>query len=161
VSSRILRPVPSAGSTWATRITVCLTIETVGLAAVAGAWYGTSAHPGTIPQGALIAVCAICLGVQAATVRALAPTGISTTYLTSTLTALMTQFVSGAVATGVGLRVGLLGALLAGAALEAFLLHVAPPLAPILGLVLVVAVTATGASLLRTRPAATAAGEGS
>ncbi|HEX4215320.1 MAG TPA: DUF1275 family protein [Candidatus Dormibacteraeota bacterium] len=146
LASRVVGAGPAPASGWSRRAGACLAVEAVGLAAVAAGWCLSGGHPRMLLEYVLVAVCAISLGTQAVAVRALAGTGISTTYLTSTLTALVTGVVSGTMAGGVRLRVALLVALTAGAALEALLLRVAPPVGPLLPLLMIVAALLAGAA---------------
>ncbi|HJP76077.1 MAG TPA: YoaK family protein [Pseudonocardiaceae bacterium] len=98
----------------------------------------------------LIGLCAVAMGAQSATVRAVPGTGLSTTYLTGTLTALVASFATGRRdAVGRAAGVGVLVALLAGASAEAALLRVLPSIGPVLPLVVSLAVAAGMARLRR------------
>lgn len=90
----------------------------------------------------LIGLCAVAMGAQSATVRAVPGTGLSTTYLTGTLTALVSSFATGR-RDGVGRAagIGLLVTLLIGASAEAALLHLVPRAGPALPLLATVLVT--------------------
>ncbi len=97
---------------------------------------------------ALIGLCAVAMGLQSATVRAVPGTGLSTTYLTGTLTALVSSFATGRRdSVGRAAGVGLLVTLLVGAGAEAALLHTVPKVGPALPLVATVLV-AIGATRL-------------
>lgn len=98
----------------------------------------------------LIGLCAVAMGAQSATVRAVPGTGLSTTYLTGTLTALVASFATGRrEAIGRAAGVGVLVALVAGAIAEGAMLRVLPSVGPVLPLVVSLAVAAGTAGLKR------------
>lgn len=89
----------------------------------------------------LLGLCAVAMGAQSATVRAVPGTSLSTTYLTGTLTALMASFATGQRGSvGRAAGIGVLVTLVVGAVAEAALLRVWPAAGPALPLVVSLAV---------------------
>jgi uncharacterized membrane protein YoaK (UPF0700 family) len=88
----------------------------------------------------LIGLSGVAMGIQAATVRALAP-GMSTTYITGTLTGLLSELSAlGSVSGYRRRRAAIVVALALGAVAGALALNLAPALAPSIPLVAVGAV---------------------
>jgi uncharacterized membrane protein YoaK (UPF0700 family) len=98
----------------------------------------------------LIGLCAVAMGAQSATVRAVPGTGLSTTYLTGTLTALVASIATGRrTEVGRAAGVGVLATLVIGAIAEAALLRVLPQAGPALPLLVSLAVAVGAATALR------------
>ncbi|ADI04035.1 hypothetical protein SBI_00914 [Streptomyces bingchenggensis BCW-1] len=115
-----------------------LGVEVLALGVLWALWAAADGHlDGGWRQG-LLALAAVAMGGQSALVRAVAPSGVSTTYFTGMLTSLLADLV----ATGRvrGSSVALLSALVAGAVGGGLLLTLAPWAAPGLPTGLVAAV---------------------
>jgi uncharacterized membrane protein YoaK (UPF0700 family) len=134
-TARFLLDRVPAETVWTAALTRMLLAEAGVQAAVSVLWLAAPIRP------LLIGLCAVAMGAQSATVRAVPGTGLSTTYLTGTLTALVASFVTGRRdAVGRAAGVGVLVALLAGAVAEGALLRVLPSVGPVLPLAVSLAV---------------------
>jgi uncharacterized membrane protein YoaK (UPF0700 family) len=144
-AARFLRDRVPADAIWTTALTRMLVAEAGVQAAVLALWV-------LVPiRLLLIGLCAVAMGAQSATVRAVPGTSLSTTYLTGTLTALVASFATGRRdAVGRAAGIGVLVTLMVGAIAEAALLRVASPVGPALPLVVSAAV-AIGTARLRHR----------
>jgi uncharacterized membrane protein YoaK (UPF0700 family) len=109
--------------------------ELILLAGLTVGWEATGARPGGWAQYCLLAVTAAAMGMQAAAVKEMGLTDVSTTFLTGTLTALVSSLVSPGQDTPHGLRrFGVLIGLAAGASLCGLLVATAPDSVPVLPL---------------------------
>jgi uncharacterized membrane protein YoaK (UPF0700 family) len=133
---------------WSARVPDAFATVPLVQAAVLAGWLGSSARPGPVTQGALLALSALAMGVQSAGVNTLPIAGAATTYLTGTLTTLTTELATSGLPSTMRLRFTVLAAALAGAGLDAILLTWARPAAPALPL----AATLTVALLVRRAP---------
>jgi uncharacterized membrane protein YoaK (UPF0700 family) len=125
LSARIVRGErPARRTRWA------LGVEVLALGGLWAGWATTGGHPGGGARLWLLAVAALAMGGQSGLVRAVGPSGMSTTYLTGTLTGLLVD-----VARDGRMRwfsLALLAALVVGAALGGLLVTHAAPAAPAL-----------------------------
>ena len=125
---------------WSTKLTRGLAVEWALLAAFLVGWLLSNAKPDGAGAAILIGLSGVAMGIQAATVRALAP-GISTTYITGTLTGLLSELSAlGSVSGDWRRRAAIVGALALGAVAGALALGTVPLLAPAIPLVAVGAV---------------------
>ena len=109
--------------------------ELVLLAGLTAGWEITDARPAGWAQFCLLAVTAAAMGMQAAAVKEMGLTDVSTTFLTGTLTALVSSLVSPGQDTPHGLRrFGVLIGLAAGAGLCGLLVATAADVVPVLPL---------------------------
>ncbi len=81
------------GSAWPPRATVALALEIPLLAAFSAWWILAAGQPPATQRPGLLALAAVAMGVQSATVRALPISDVSSTYLTGTLTATLSRLV--------------------------------------------------------------------
>lgn len=115
-----------------------LTGEMLLLCGVLVGWLAADGTPSAPVRTVLLGAAALAMGCQSATVRATAPPGVSTTYMTGLLTAVLADVLArrrpdwG--------RVALLAAIPAGAALGALAVGTARTAAPLLPVVLLAAV---------------------
>ncbi|MGY0064585.1 YoaK family protein [Streptomyces sp. LZ34] len=115
-----------------------LGVELLALGVLWALWAAADGHPDAGWRQGLLALAALAMGGQSALVRAVAPSGISTTYFTGMLTGLLADLaITGRVR---GSSAALLAALVAGAVGGGFLLTLAPRAAPALPTGLVAAV---------------------
>jgi uncharacterized membrane protein YoaK (UPF0700 family) len=129
---------------WPRPVTVILFLELVAWIGLTIGWEMTGAHPGGATQFALLADATAAMGLQAAAMRRL-DAGVSTTYLTGTLTAAIASVVTGGVrGRQNGLNIGVLLAHVAGAATGGLLILSFAGALPILPLVALTGVIATG-----------------
>lgn len=135
-------------SRWTVRVTAVIAAETVLQAGFLAGWLRSGGEPSGALLFVLIALSGVAMGLQSAGVRALAASGITTTYITGTITALLTEL-----ATLSGSRIGwarraaVVSALAVGAGVMLVLLRTARLVAPALPLALTTLVVVT-ASLL-------------
>jgi uncharacterized membrane protein YoaK (UPF0700 family) len=109
--------------------------ELILLAGLTAGWEITDARPAGWAQFSLLAVAAAAMGMQAAAVKEMGLTDVSTTFLTGTLTALVSSLVSPGQDTPHGLRrFGVLIGLAAGAGLCGLLVATAADVVPVLPL---------------------------
>jgi uncharacterized membrane protein YoaK (UPF0700 family) len=131
---------------WHPRVTVCIAIELLLLAALAAWWILVG---GRLPRGvteALIALSSVAMGVQTAAVRRLAVPGVTTTYVTGTLTGVLAQLAEAATSRrGWGLPVVVLASLVAGAAAGAVATVLWRGAAPVVPAAVLAAVTLAAA----------------
>ncbi|MDX3229302.1 YoaK family protein [Streptomyces sp. ME19-01-6] len=115
-----------------------LGVEVLALGVLWALWVAAGGHPGGGWRQGLLALAAVAMGGQSALVRAVAPSGVSTTYFTGMLTGLLADLA----ATGRVRRSSsaLLAALVAGAVGGGLLLTLVPWAAPALPTGLVAAV---------------------
>ena len=109
-------------------------------------WVITQGQPGPVLELALTAVLGLAMGTQSAAVRTLAPSGMSTTFMTGTLVDLVRSVPSSTHEhIGKARSLAVVASLAGGAAGGAVLFYVARPLAPVVapGLVAVVLVVAS------------------
>ena len=140
-SARLLAGRVPAGTTWSSALTSMLLAEAAVQAVVVVWWLVAPVRL------LLIGLCAVAMGAQSATVRAVPGTDLSTTYLTGTLTALVASFATGRRGSvGRAAGIGVLVTLVVGAIAEAALLRVLPQAGPALPLLVSLAV-AVGARL--------------
>jgi uncharacterized membrane protein YoaK (UPF0700 family) len=143
-SARFLTGRVPSDAVWNAALTRMLLAEAAVQAAVLVLWV---LAPIRLP---LIGLCAVAMGAQSATVRAVPGTGLSTTYLTGTLIALVASFSTGRrEAVGRAAGIGVLVTLVVGAIAEAALLRVLPAIGPALPLVVSVAVALGATGLTR------------
>lgn len=122
---------------WSPKLTRALAVECAFQAAFLAGWLLTEANPGGAAAAVLIGFSGVAMGIQAATVRALAP-GTSTTYITGTVTGLLSELSAlGSVSGDSRRRVAIVAALALGAVAGAFALSTVPALAPAIPLVAV------------------------
>lgn len=122
---------------WSPKLTRALAVECAFQAAFLAGWLLTEANPGGAGAAVLIGFSGVAMGIQAATVRALAP-GTSTTYITGTVTGLLSELSAlGSVSGDSRRRVAIVAALALGAVAGAFALSTVPALAPAIPLVAV------------------------
>jgi uncharacterized membrane protein YoaK (UPF0700 family) len=125
---------------WSPRLTRGLAVEWALQAAFLVGWLLTDAKPDGAGAAILIGLSGVAMGIQAATVRALAP-GMSTTYITGTLTGLLSELSAlGSVSSDRRRRAAIVAALALGAVAGAFALATVPALAPAIPLAAVGAV---------------------
>ena len=129
------------------RVTACLAVELVVLAAFSAGWEVTGGRPAGASRMLLLAGAGVAMGMQSAAVRRLGQ--FSTTYLTSTLTGVLAGLVTAAKPGGLGRSLGVLAAIAAGAAAGAVTADRAPALLPLLLLTPVTAVIAASWALSR------------
>jgi uncharacterized membrane protein YoaK (UPF0700 family) len=116
---------------WPAAVTRALAIEATIFVLYAAGWWATGSRPlGGMALG-LLAISAVALGVQSATVQRFGVAGLSTTYLTGTLTTLVIRLATGHRFRDVSHHLLLLVGLIGGAALAGLLTYVAPALAPL------------------------------
>ncbi|HEX4224933.1 MAG TPA: YoaK family protein [Pseudonocardiaceae bacterium] len=134
-AARFLHDRVPADTVWTTALTRMLVAEAVVQAVVLALWVVAPIRL------LLIGLCAVAMGAQSATVRAVPGTGLSTTYLTGTLTALVASLATGRRGSvGRAAGIGVLVTLVLGAIAESALLRVLPVVAPALPLVVSIAV---------------------
>jgi uncharacterized membrane protein YoaK (UPF0700 family) len=127
-----------------------LAAELILLAGFAVGWEITGASPTGWAQFSLLAVLAAAMGVQAAAVREMGLTEVSTTFLTGTLTALVSSLVSPGQDTPHGLRrFGVLIGLAAGASLCGLLVATAAAGVPALPLAALITTIVLASAPLR------------
>jgi uncharacterized membrane protein YoaK (UPF0700 family) len=144
VSARLLTGRVPDGTTWNAALTRMLLAEAAVQAAVLALWLVTPIRL------LLIGLCAVAMGAQSATVRAVPGTGLSTTYLTGTLTSLVASFATGRRGSvGRAAGIGVLVTLVVGAIAEAALLRVLPQAGPALPLLVSLAVAVGTTRLAR------------
>lgn len=131
---------------WTPRVTAALAVEALLQAGFLVAWLVLDAEPPLAWLLGLIAMSGLGMGLQSAGVRALAASGVSTTYVTGTMTALLSEVVtlSGSPA-GWARRAAVVLALVAGAVVMSLLLVRMRTYAPILPLVVTTLVVLTAA----------------
>lgn len=112
--------------------------ESLLLCGVLVGWLTVDGSPPAPLRTVLLGAAALAMGCQSATIRAAAPAGISTTYMTGLLTTLLTDVL--AHRRPDWSRVALLAAIPAGAALGALLVGTARTAAPLLPVVLLAVV---------------------
>jgi len=138
---------------WPGRITGSLAAGLVVHAVVVATWLVTSGRPTSTLQVGMVALAALAMGVQSASVNALAIPGAATTYFTGTLTRL-TAGIAKAPAPPPATRTRQLGVLLAaltGAVLAGVLLVWAHPVAPILPVVMLIGAVVVSSAARRSR----------
>jgi uncharacterized membrane protein YoaK (UPF0700 family) len=123
------------------RIVAAMAAEAALLVAFTVGWELEAARPSGAAQLGLLAVAAIAMGSQSATVLALKLPGISTTYFTGMLTGILGDLAT-AGKPGIGYRVVLLLALIGGAIATGFAFADAPRLTPVVILVPMACATA-------------------
>ena len=134
---------------WSPKVTRALAVECAFQAAFLVGWLLSGANPGGAGAAMLIAFSGVAMGVQAATIRALAP-GMSTTYVTGPLTGLLSELSAlGSVSGDRRRRASIVVALAVGAAAGAFALSTVPALAPAIPLLVVGAVVIVAATRFR------------
>jgi uncharacterized membrane protein YoaK (UPF0700 family) len=127
------------------KVTRGVAVEWLLQAAFLGGWILTDANPDGAGAAVLIGLSGVAMGIQAATVRALAP-GMSTTYITGTLTGLLSELSAlGSVSGDRRRRAAIVGALALGAVAGAVALGTVPLLAPAIPLVAVGAIVVMAA----------------
>ncbi|MCZ7456607.1 YoaK family protein [Streptomyces sp. WMMC940] len=114
--------------------------ELLLLCGVLAGWLVTDGSPPAHLRTVLLGTAALAMGCQSAAVRAAAPPGVSTTYMTGLLTAVLTDVLARR-RTDWG-RAALLAAIPAGAALGTLVVGTARTAAPLLPVVLLAAVLA-------------------
>ncbi|MFG3305376.1 YoaK family protein [Streptomyces wuyuanensis] len=122
------------------RVRTLLVGELLLLCGVLVGWLTVDGSPPAPLRTVLLGAAALAMGCQSATIRAAAPPGISTTYMTGLLTSVLTDVL--AHRRPDWNRVALLAALPAGAALGALAVGTARTAAPLLPVVLLAAVLA-------------------
>ncbi|MFG2754983.1 YoaK family protein [Streptomyces wuyuanensis] len=125
------------------RVRTLLVGELLLLCGVLVGWLTVDGSPPAPLRTVLLGAAALAMGCQSATIRAAAPPGISTTYMTGLLTSVLTDVL--AHRRPDWNRVALLAALPAGAALGALAVGTARTAAPLLPVVLLAAVLALSA----------------
>jgi uncharacterized membrane protein YoaK (UPF0700 family) len=120
---------------WPPAVTRAVAIEASIFVLYAAWWWATDSRPGGGIALGLLAVSAVALGIQSATVQRFRVSGLCTTYLTGTLTTLVIRLATGHRFRDVQHHLLLLVGLVGGAALAALLLLRAPVLAPLMQLV--------------------------
>ena len=127
-------------SVWPAHVTRALAIELGLHVAFLAGWIATDARPDGLAAVSLIAVSGVAMGIQAATVRTLAPS-MSTTYVTGTLTALLSELSAlGALGPDSRRRITIVVALGLGAVCGALVLVLAQVVAPVLPVLVIGAV---------------------
>jgi uncharacterized membrane protein YoaK (UPF0700 family) len=143
-TARLLAGRVPSDAVWNAALTRMLLGEAAVQAVVLVLWLYAPIRP------LLIGLCAVAMGAQSATVRAVPGTGLSTTYLTGTLTALVASIATGRrTEVGRAAGVGVLATLVIGAIAEAALLRVLPQAGPALPLLVSLAVAVGAATALR------------
>jgi uncharacterized membrane protein YoaK (UPF0700 family) len=142
---------PTRGSAiWPGRVSVALTAGALAQAAFLVGWLVTSGRPTSGQGHVLIALSALAFGMQSAAVMSLDVKGIFTTAATATVIMLVSDEAGWSPATPERRRLAsVLVGLVAGAAAGAYLLLNARPYAPILPLVVTLAVITAASVLIR------------
>jgi uncharacterized membrane protein YoaK (UPF0700 family) len=131
---------------WPLRVRFALVAVLVLEAGFCITWVITEGQPGGMLELALTVVLGLAMGTQSAAVRTLAPSGMSTTFMTGTLVDLVHSVPSSTdERIGKARSLAVVASLAGGAAGAAVLFYVARPLAPVVapGLVAVVLVVAS------------------
>jgi uncharacterized membrane protein YoaK (UPF0700 family) len=136
-----------ADGLWPARVTVCLAVELVILAAFSAGWEVTGGRPAGASRMVLLAGAGVAMGMQSAAVRRLGQ--FSTTYLTSTLTGVLAGLVTAAKPDGLGRSLGVLAAIAAGAVAGTVTADSVPALLPLVLLTPLAAVIAASWVLTR------------
>jgi uncharacterized membrane protein YoaK (UPF0700 family) len=134
---------------WPARVTVALVIELVLFVVVNVVWMASDADLGATGQISLAAVAALALGIQSSAVIRLNVSGMSTTYLTGTLTHVARSLIVERNLRGNGRAALTLVALVGGGALGAWLAHLAPEVALLPPVAILLGVLALGRTRLK------------
>ncbi|MDB4884519.1 MAG: hypothetical protein JWL95_3285 [Gemmatimonadetes bacterium] len=150
-STRIVQPQEGAG-TWPSRVTLALGISLIAHAAFVGVWLASHGQPPTDTARVLLGAWALAMGMQSGAIRALHVEGVFTTAATATLIYLAGDLSEWPATAAERRRLaGVLVSLLVGATAGSLLLLHARIYAPVLPLVITVAVVAAGAIALPKR----------
>lgn len=145
VAGRATRRAPDATGAWPLEVRLALAAVFLLEVGFCVTWAVTEGQPRPELEPVLTAVLGLAMGTQSAAVRTLAPSGLSTTFVTGTLVDLVRSAPSSAEArAGKARSLSVLAGLVGGAAGGALLFHVARPLAPTVAPVLVGAVLIVG-----------------
>jgi uncharacterized membrane protein YoaK (UPF0700 family) len=140
---RLMRQTES-NALWPRAATRSLWIEIGVLIVLTAGWERSFPRPHGAIELSLIAISAVAMGLQTATVALLRVKGIATTYVTGTLTSIFVDLGAQSGFRSVAARIGVLLALLAGAAISSALVLWAPAAVPL------PAIAAIGAAAIAT-----------
>lgn len=149
VAVRIVKPTRGSG-TWPGRVSSALALAALAQAAFVAGWLATSGQPSGGEGDLLIALSALAFGMQSAAVMSLGVKGVFTTAATATVIMLMSDEAGWSESTSERRRLAsVLAGLVAGAATGAYLLLHVRAYAPILPLVVMVAVISAASVFIR------------
>ena len=132
VGARVAGLPAASDGVWPTAVSKVLRIQLFLTFLFAALWWATEPSRSSGSQLGLLAINALCLGLQSSAVQRFGVAGLSTTYLTGTLTSLVVRLATGGRVRDVGLSARLLAGLVAGALVGAWLARDAQPVVPIL-----------------------------
>jgi uncharacterized membrane protein YoaK (UPF0700 family) len=149
VAVRIVKPTKGSGI-WPQRVSIALGVAVLVQAAFLVGWLVTSGRPSVRAGDLLIVLSALAFGMQSGAVMSLNVKGVFTTAATATVIVLMSDEAGWSQSAAERRRLAtVVVGLVAGAAAAAFLLFHARVYAPILPLVVTVAVVATASVVLK------------
>jgi uncharacterized membrane protein YoaK (UPF0700 family) len=149
LGARIVAPTAVGGAVWPQRVTVALAAGAVAQAVFCIVWLAVDGRPSSGAGDALIAISAVAMGLQTASVFSLGLRAIFTTAATATWTALMGDLTSWSRTRGERHRLAaILVALIGGAVVGTLLLDHARAWAALFPLIMTVAVVAVAARRL-------------
>jgi uncharacterized membrane protein YoaK (UPF0700 family) len=135
-----------SGVVWSPRTTIALGVSLLAHLCFVGIWFANGGRPGASTVPILLAAWALAMGLQSAAVRKLNVAGIFTTAATATFIFLASDLANWRLTRDERRRMrGILISLFIGATAGAYLLFHAPIYAPVLPLVMTVAVVLTAA----------------
>lgn len=135
VGTRIAGSPREGDPVWPRAVTRALTVEYALFVAFAVGWEITGGRPtADVTQVALLALNAIALGIQSATILRFGIPGLSTTYMTGTLTTAVARLATGRRPSDVARQAEILGGLIFGAAIGAVIATHAIRFSPLLQL---------------------------
>jgi uncharacterized membrane protein YoaK (UPF0700 family) len=149
IAVRIVKPTRGS-EIWPQRVSIALGVGVLAQAAFLGGWVATSGRPSAAAGDLLIGLSALAFGVQSGAVMSLDVKGIFTTAATATVIMLMSDEAGWSQSAPERRRfVAVLVGLVVGAAAAGFLLLHARVYAPVLPLVMTVAVVTTASVALK------------
>ncbi|MCI2415917.1 DUF1275 domain-containing protein [Saccharopolyspora sp. K220] len=149
-SAKLVMPLKNgAVEVWPRRVSIALAVVAAAEAAFLILWLAIAGHPSTVVGDVLIGILAVAMGIQMDAVRSLRVPEISTTAATATIVSFVNQLANRSDSADRWLYARIMAAMVVGAVAGGVVLLFAPLYAPIIPVVVTIAVIAFATAALK------------